>query len=219
MSDPIVVDFEGVRNARPVMAGVRVGREFRQLAFTDVQPGIALAARACGLECTDFAGFCASLVERARREQRAIAGFSEHELRCITDGLGGAWPDDVAYINAKTRAKAWRSRREPTAGARVHAERDRMRQEGERCVTEGNRLIDFVRCAGFEIPAGYGLGKVADTIRRVIEQSASRRRYRALTPEVREAWRGVLEHNRCDCLWAQRFIRMGSCRRRAAVAC
>ena len=49
MADPITVDFEGCAKGRPLLAGVLVEREFRQFAFTDVEPGIAMAARACGL--------------------------------------------------------------------------------------------------------------------------------------------------------------------------
>lgn len=218
MQDPIVVDFEGLAKGRPVMAGVLVDGEFRQVAFTDVAPAIALAARARRLECTGFAVFCAALVERARREQRAIAGFSEHERKWIADGLGGAWPGDVAFVNAKSRAKRWRSRLDPQASARVHADRMRMRQQGERCVTRGNRLIDFAELAGFAIPANYGAGEIASTIRRLLAQSANRRRARALTPEVWAAWRVALKHNRYDCVWARRFVRMGGSRPRAAVS-
>ena len=72
-NEPIVVDFEGFADRRPVLAGVLVGRTFTQTAFTDVEPGIALAARGRRLECTAFPEFCAALIERARREQRAIA--------------------------------------------------------------------------------------------------------------------------------------------------
>ena len=217
-NEPIVVDFEGFADRRPVLAGVLVGRTFTQTAFTDVEPGIALAARGRRLKCTDFPAFCAALIERARREQRAIAGFSQHELTRIADGLGGAWPEDVEYIDAKKRAKAWRSARHPDAAASVGPERQRLRQKGERCGNLGNRLVDFVRLAGDEVPSGYDDGKVTDTLRRVLGQSDGRRRYRALTQGTREAWCRVLEHNRLDCVWARLFIRMGSSRSRGGRA-
>ena len=158
-NEPIVVDFEGFADRRPVLAGVLVGRSFTQTAFTDVEPGIALAARGRRLECTEFPAFCAALIERARREQRAISGFSRHERTRIADGLGGAWPEDVEYIDAKKRAKAWRSARHPDAAANVGPERQRLRQKGERCGNLGNRLVDFVRLAGDEVPSGYDDGK------------------------------------------------------------
>ena len=145
MNDPIVVDFEGFAKGRPVMAGVLVEREFRQFAFTDVAPTIAMAARACGLECSGFEAFCIAVVDRARREGRGIAGFSRHERDRLADGLGGRWPDDVAYVDAKKCAKAWRLARHPKAAAGVHAERDRMRKAGVRHGNAHNRLVDFAR--------------------------------------------------------------------------
>ena len=62
MNEPIVVDFEGFADRRTALAGVRVGRSFTQTAFTDVEPGIALAARGRRLECTAFPEFCATLI-------------------------------------------------------------------------------------------------------------------------------------------------------------
>jgi hypothetical protein len=89
MADPIVVDFEGFADKRPVLAGILVDGAFQQFAFVDVEPGIETAARARRVECTAFASFCAELVARARCEGRGIAGFSNHERDEIAAGLGG----------------------------------------------------------------------------------------------------------------------------------
>ena len=212
MADPIVVDFEGFADKRPVFAGVLVDPGFRQFAFVDVEPGIEVAARARRLECMEFASFCAELVARARCEGRGIAGFSNHERDEIAAGLGGCWPADVEYIDAKRRAKAWRSRRHPEAAARVHVDRTRMRQAKEWCRNYGNRLIDFVRLAGLDVPDDYGDQRVTAALRRVLEQSSRHTRFGGYPQGVKDAWSAVLRHNRCDCRWARTFVRWGDVR-------
>ena len=216
MADPIMVDFEGFANKRPVLAGVLVDGAFQQFAFVDVEPVIEVAARARRLECMEFASFCAELVGRARRERRGIAGFSTHERDWIASGLGGCWPADVEYIDAKRCAKAWRSRRHPEAAARVHVDRTRMRQAKERCRNHGNRLIDFVRLAGIEVPDDYGDQRVTAALRRVLQQSSRHTRFGGYAQGVKDAWSAVLRHNRCDCRWARMFVRWGGSRSQGA---
>ena len=212
MRDPIVVDFEGFANTRPVLAGVLVDGRCTQTAFTDVEPGIEVAARARRLECMEFASFCAELVGRARREGRGIAGFSSHERDWIASGLGGCWPADVEYVDAKRCAKAWRSRRHPEAAERVHVDRTRMRQAEEWCRGHGNRLVDFVRLAGLDLPDDYGDQRVTAALRRVLQQSSRRARFGGYPQGVQDAWSAVLRHNRCDCRWARMFVRWGGSR-------
>jgi hypothetical protein len=206
MADPIMVDFEGFADKRPVLAGVLVDGRFTQTAFIDIEPAIAVAARACGLECADFRTFCEALIAKAREEKRAIAGFSKHERDRIAEGLVGGWPDDVRYVDAKTKAKSWRSARHPEAAAAVSPHRDHLRSAGQPVRNAGNRLIDFVQLMGVDIPPCYGDRGVTKTLRRLLAQSTRQRRYRRITPQTREAWRGLLAHNRLDCVWALKLI-------------
>jgi len=214
MADPIVVDFEGFANKRPVLAGVLVEGAFKQFAFVDVEPGIASAARASRVECVRFADFCAELMARAQRERRPIAGYSMHERKWIAAGLGGPWPGDVEYVDAKRSAKAWRSRRHPEAAARVHPDRERMRQANEWRGGHGNRLVDFVRLMGSAVPADYGDRGVTGTLRRVLVHASRQGRRGGISRSTRDAWRNLLRHNRFDCRWALMLLRRGGARRR-----
>ncbi len=207
MNDPIVVDFEGFTGKPPVLVGVLVDGVFAQTAFTDVEPALAMAAQAKGLACVEFAGFCRGLVERARAERRAICGFSIREKQCIAEALGEAWPADVEYLDAKRCAKSWGRHQYPGERARLKRIVDRRRRRNAWVPRGyGNRLVDFVRLAGVRIPSNYAHGRVAATLRRIIEQARSKPSYVEFAPGAKRSWTRLLEHNRMDCVWARAFI-------------
>lgn len=206
MADPIVVDFEGFANKRPVLAGVLVEGAFKQFAFVDVEPGIETAAHARGVRCTTLPAFCRWLVWRARREGRAIGGFSSHERHMIASVLGG-WPAGLVYRDVLKVAKAWRRASHPAEEQRLRRKRARMRdRQVFGAGSYGNGLVDFMRLRGVRIPANYGLRRTTARLGRVLGQCARHGSFEQVTPRTKAAWTSVLAHNHCDCIWAARLL-------------
>jgi hypothetical protein len=206
MADPIVVDFEGFADKRPVLAGVLVDGAFEQFAFRDVEPGIETAARARGVRCTTLPAFCRWLVRRACREGRAIGGFSSHEKHMIADVLGG-WPAGLVYQDALKAARAWRRALHPAEERRLQRKRDRLKSRRVfGASSHGNGLVDFVRLRGDRIPANYGLRRTTARLGRVLGQCERHGGFERVTPRTKAAWTSVLAHNRCDCVWAARLL-------------
>jgi len=211
MSDPIVIDFEGFTSAPPVIAGVLADGVFVQSAFIDVEPSIEMAARAKQMECESLGRFCERLIDRARKEGRAICGYSSRERDAIVEALGEPWPEDVEYIDAKWCAKAWRRREHPGESERLRRVRVRMRKRNAWIPRGyGNRLVDFVRLSGTRLPSNYGDGRVTAGLSRVIEEARSKSSFGAYSPGTKRAWTRLLEHNRLDCVWAHAFAVGGS---------
>lgn len=206
MADPIVVDFEGFADKRPVLAGVLVDGCFGQFAFCDVEPAIATAAHARGVRCTTLPAFCRWLVWRARREDRPIGGYSEHEKGMMADVLGEL-PAGLVYRDALKVAKAWRRTAHPAEDLRLKRKRARLKgQQVFGASRHGNGLVDFMRLGGVRIPANYGLRRTTARLGRVIDQCVRRGAFDRVTPRTKAAWTGVLAHNRCDCVWTARLL-------------
>jgi hypothetical protein len=81
-----------------------------------------------------------------------------------------------------------------------------MRQANEWRGGHGNRLVDFVRLAGVEVPDDYADQQVTAVLRRVLEQSRRHARFGGYPQTIKDAWRRVLLHNRRDCRWARMFL-------------
>ncbi len=225
MNDPIVIDFEGFADARPLLAGVLVAGaadggahgEFRQFVFAEQDERMRVAAEAKNLAVTTLREFCIGLVDRARREKRAIVGFSTHEREEIAKALGGAWPDDVEYIDAKNLAKTWRRAVHPAEEARLKRVRKRKSAREEFGASQfGNRLVDLERLSGGAIPATYGDRRVTARLRVMLEQLGRKREYALLSPGAKRGWSNLLAHNRFDCESAARMSKLSVSARNAA---
>lgn len=195
----IHLDFEGFKDAPPVMASVLVDGRTDTVVFEDIAPELAEAARATDLRTTTLDSWVRELFERSVRESRWIAAFSSRERLVLEEC--GLDPDEIGerHLDVRPLGLAWRKRHHPEVDRAVKARRRRRRERGEFDAGRENSLSSLASLAGIEPPPMYGAGRVTARLRAVIGQIADRGSYEAITPIAKSKWRNLLTHNRWDC--------------------
>ena len=190
----VYLDFEGFKEASPVLAGLAVDGEF---AWTVLDPSMELAADAKKIQVADIKDYLSDLIARCEREDRLIIGFSRREAIAVTETLGIELGD--RYCNALKLARRWRNRVHTAEADKVRKRRARARQRGRWVGSKDNALIAFSQLAGIQPPRDYGYRCVTSRLRHVQDQLKSRGSYERLTPTAKGKWTKLLKHNRFDC--------------------
>lgn len=167
------VDFEGGKDAPPVLIGV-LRKHTQQFV-------VEAAFRALGPEYRELRQAVATVVTRAEKQQRRIVSWSEHDLE-IVRGLTNE-PDlirrfESRYANGRALAVRWATRApgidKPDSGD----------------------LERYLELVGYEVPDSAGPGQVGATVRSLRQRLDAGR---PPTEAQLERWDHLLEHNRHDC--------------------
>ena len=172
----IYIDFEGRKGQPPKILGVLIGDEFRQYTLDSALAGAAEYSR---IETANIKAITSSLYEQARKEDRHLVAWSEHELQMMRKFASL----DVSprYYNAKYGAKRW---------CRVwHSEAPR----------DGASLDLFMKLTGFATAKHLGKGNAGQRLGYVLNQLDKRGEFSQLTPVAKQKWTNLLSYNRQDC--------------------
>jgi hypothetical protein len=173
----VYLDFEGLKDQPPVLAGVLCEAKFRQVVFDE---RFQTAAQAWRLTCQPFAQTMIELQRRCQDEGRLLVCFSEFELRQVEQHC------DVNlaahYVNALACARRWKNRFHPAQPM------------------EDYRLKSFFRLIKYRVPECIGEGNAAERLRYVRDQLAAHAGlFKRVSAGAKERWRLLLAYNDHDC--------------------
>lgn len=172
----IYVDCEGFANKPPSLIGILCEDDFQQVVL---DPALAPAADAKGLEVHSLNHVVTDVVNRCRAEGRVLVGYSLHELD-LFHSYGGVDCSSV-YRDAKRIATRWWNRTHPDARR------------------EDRSLKSFLADIDFELPSWLGIQKATARLRTVLEGLARHKQYELLTAVTKGKWTKLLGYNRFDC--------------------
>ncbi len=167
------VDFEGGKDAPPVLIGVL--RKHTQQYVVDP------AFRPLGPQYLELRQAVATVITRAEKQGRRIASWSEHDLeivRSLTKEPELIRRFEARYANGRALAARWATR---TPAIKK---------------PESGDLEFYLELIGFVVPKSAGPGRVGSTVRSL---RGSLGAGREPSQHQAQGWADLLEHNRYDC--------------------
>lgn len=187
----IFLDFEGLVDGAPVLAGVLIPPA---ATLSDVEQVVldrrfSAFGEATELATQEFEGWVTHLVERAETEDRRIIAWSEHELDIIRAWCSNAIATRFAarFRNARAFADTWRRTLHPE----VEFSADDRKE---------NALANYLDCLDYFVPASIGHGTAARNIHRLSGPASAGRAWDSLSEAQRRYWMDLLTHNQHDCV-------------------
>jgi hypothetical protein len=187
----LYLDFEGNKAGRLLLGCYRFAGETVRVVL---DPDLAPAAEAKGLECMSPDAFVALVLQILKDNGAVIAAWSPHELKVIRT-FGSL--DDAGYDNLLARARKWVNRNglrdEYLPPAKRRRTKPKMFRKDDWCLTR------FAGWALGEKPQrGYASGKTTSRLGHVLDGLRRAGGYEGLTPVQKRKWADLLEHNRWD---------------------
>lgn len=169
----IYIDFEGFTDKTPSLIGIQCDEEFEQKVLTD---DLALAAAAKSIKVADGKVVIASLLSRAKLENRKIVAYSSFEKEQCHKWFG----IDISevYVNANLVAKRWKKLAHP-----------KLRITG---------LKDYLKLVNYPRGDHLGIKQSTQRIASVSNMLAKKGNFIDLTPVVKAKWTKLLDHNKID---------------------
>lgn len=186
----IYIDFEGLLNQAPSMIGVSIDSRFYQAAFDE---GLRPAAAAKKIRVRRADELAGGLLERALREKRRIAAFSDCEKRIFRKYYG--LDLSPVYADASRIVRKWAAGAYPDLKPR------------------SKTLKAYLKLIGYERATCLGERQAAQRIRAVRDMCLRRGSYEALTPVVKAKWTKLLEYNKVDVLGMRELCRRATAKK------
>jgi hypothetical protein len=178
----LYVDFEGRVDRPPALLGVATGdtdtRAARQVLVDErFRPALG------DLDLGTIEEAVREVVVRAEREDRLLVAWSHHEERVVRTYVPAPLADRFAvrFRSAIETAEGWR---------RGLTDAPPLRR--------GNRLADYLRLIGYEVPPVRGPGWTGDTLRILGDAFDRGLSWEELTGRRRARWTNLLGHNADD---------------------
>ena len=192
LENAVIIDFEGLMDEDPSMAGILCDGYFSQVCFN---PKLEQAAIAKDLEFTSLHSYLDGLLTECVEDDRLIIGYSQREYDVMCDVL----PDRIEEINAvylNAIATKWFKNRyclamKDLAKTKKKAKYHRDRRIGLKDILD----FDFI---AYEVePWAKGV-KPAKNIRRMINALEQTGDYDSVTRRTKSAWTMMLRYNKLD---------------------
>jgi len=186
-SRALCIDFEGRKDRPPVLLGAtRFAPASRVHQYvTDMR--YASIATDGSLEAMSLGGAVERIIQRAEKGDRLIVAWTNHELEIVRRYVPElADRFERRYRNALVIAKYWRNARhggaKPVSGA----------------------LVGYLGLVDYRVPEAAGVGRAAETIRRLDDAFERGKTASQLTPNLRQRWVDLRAHNAHDCAGMRR---------------
>ncbi|MEK9909557.1 MAG: hypothetical protein VW498_04245 [Candidatus Thalassarchaeaceae archaeon] len=188
----VIIDFEGLMDEDPSMAGILYDGYFTQVCFN---PKLEKAAIAKNLQFTSLHSYLDELLTECIDDHRLIIGYSQREYDVFCDIL----PDRIEEINSvylNAIATKWFKNRYPLALKAVAKKKKKEKYHRDRRIGLKDILdFDFV---AYEVePWAKGV-KPAKAIRRMINALEKNKDYKSVTGRTKSAWTMMLRYNQLD---------------------
>ena len=192
LENAVIIDFEGLMDEDPSMAGVLCDGYFSQVCFN---PKLEKAAIVKDLKFTSLHSYLDELLTECVEDDRLIIGYSQREYDVLCDVL----PERIdeingVYLNAiatKWFKNRYRLEMKALAKTKKKAKHYRDRSIGLKDILD----FDFV---AYEVePWAKGV-KPAKNIRRMINALEQTGDYKSVTRRTKSAWTMMLRYNQVD---------------------
>ena len=188
----VIIDFEGLMDEDPSMAGILCDGYFSQVCFN---PKLEKAAIAKDLQFTSLHSYLDELLTECIEDHRLIIGYSQREYDVLCDVL----PDRIEEINSvylNAIATKWFKNRYPLALKALAKTKKKEKYHRDRRIGLKDILdFDFV---DYEVePWAKGV-KPAKAIRRMINALEKNKDYKSVTGGTKSAWTKMLRYNQVD---------------------
>ena len=188
----VIIDFEGLMDEDPSMAGILYDGYFTQVCFN---PKLEKAAIAKNLQFTSLHSYLDELLTECIDDHRLIIGYSQREYEVLCDVL----PDRIEEINSvylNAIATKWFKNRYPLALKVLAKTKKKEKYHRDRRIGLKDILdFDFV---DYEVePWAKGV-KPAKAIRRMINALEKNKDYKSVTGGTKSAWTKMLRYNQVD---------------------
>tara|TARA_Y100000758_G_C16013402_1_gene408394 strand:- start:44 stop:1027 length:984 start_codon:yes stop_codon:yes gene_type:complete len=192
LENSIIIDFEGLKDQIPALAGVLIDQEFEQYCFEE---RLLHAANEKGIEQKEISVYLEVLLDKAIREERTIIGYSirEYEVFCqiLPDRI-----EDISEVYLNAIATKWFRKRYPI-------EIEKLEIKGLKFSWKPNRRIGLKELLTLE-PVSYpypswmkGVGP-AKAIKRMSQQLERHGSYELASKGAKRAWTMMIEYNAID---------------------
>ncbi len=192
----LYIDFEGRKGHPPELLGVTTvsgGPRATKVWQYVTDPRFGSLVDGTGIVLLPLPEAIERILVRARSKNRLIVAWSIHELDIVREYSPDHLEEfEARFVNAKRFAVRWRNschggRRPPT-----------------------NQLADFMKLIGYAVPERAGPGRAAETIKIIHKAFAKGRSAAELTPNQKQRWLDLREHNRHDCAAMRRICRLAA---------
>jgi hypothetical protein len=184
----VYLDFEGRIGEAPAVLGTlwqgrrKGGIWTRQALIEPRFESIGLP----GVSSSSLGGELQSLILRCKKQTRTLVGWSEHEVqivRAFAPNLADEFDD--LYRDAKSVAKAWRTK--------VHPELEAVRDSRKR----RHRLSLYASWVGCSVDDDQK--RIGETLGRIQGAVTSGRSFPDFSDALQDRWRELLDQNMTDC--------------------
>ena len=192
LENAVIIDFEGLMDEDPSMAGVLCDGYFSQVCFN---PKLEQAAIAKDLEFTSLHSYLDELLTECVEDDRLIIGYSRREY----DVLCNVLPERVEEINAvylNAIATKWFKSRHSLEMKALAKTKNKAKHYRDRSIGLKD-ILDFEFIAYEVSPWAKGV-KPAKNIRRIIDALEQTGDYDSVTRRTKSAWTMMLRYNKLD---------------------
>ena len=188
----VIIDFEGLMDEDPSMAGILCDGEFRQVCFN---PTLKDAAIEKGLEYSSLESFLDELLTKCMDEKRLVIGYSSREYNVFCEVLPSR-VEEVTSVYLNALATKWFSNRYRIEMNTLRSKKKKSKYMYDRKVG----LKDFLdmEVVVYPLPSWVkGVGP-AKAIRRLEKAITNAGDYASVTPRTKRSWTMMLKYNRID---------------------
>ena len=192
LKNAVVIDFEGLMDDNPSLAGVLYDGNFSQVCFN---PKLEKAAIAKNIEYANLGSYLEELLDECVEDDRLIIGYSRREYDVFCEIL----PDRVEEINSvylNAIATKWFKKRYSLTMSTLAKKKKKSKNFRDRNIGLKDILdLDFVT---YKLePWAKGV-KPAKAIRRMINALEKKGDYKSVTSRTKGAWTKMLRYNQVD---------------------
>jgi hypothetical protein len=178
----LYIDFEGRKDAAPVLLGTSHRRGARSVHQYVTDPRFGSIGEVDGLEVMSLADSVERIIQRAEKRGRLVVAWTEHELDIVAQYV----PEHVSrfrrrYRNALGVAKYWRNACHGGVKPEI------------------GTLTSYLDLIGYEVPEAARPGRAGDTIGLLHRAFERGRTAATLTDNQRRRWADLRDHNAHDC--------------------
>jgi hypothetical protein len=177
----IFVDYEGSMNKQPTLLGYIIDDNIKSAIIESCFYDCRGRYKAKHAFVADHKEIAKELVNRAKKENRVIISWSEHDYNQMSAVLN-EHGDEVATLNEHFRNAIFSARRW-------------FKLKYPRAIKKKNDLSPMMKITGYRVPEKYGPNLVGDALALLRKQLTEGRKYADLSDAAQKGWRTVVKHN------------------------
>jgi len=188
----VIIDFEGLMDKHPSIAGILCEGEFRQVCFN---PTLKDAAIQKGIEYVSLEYFLDELLTKCVNEKRLMIGYSSREYNVFCEVLPGR-VEEVTSVYLNALATKWFSNRYRIEMKALKSKKKKSKHIYDRKV--GLKDLLDMEVVAYPLPSWVKGVSPAKAIRRLQIGIIRSGNYASVTRRTKRAWTMMLKYNKID---------------------